>query len=214
MNSRAKIATSFAVCVVSAIVFIIASNISRQRSPRPNALAEVAVSAEKMQQAKAAPLTKRVEEKRMEGVELSAHLEKPSKKFFDSLEPITVVLTLKNHRQRSIEFTETASLRDFDFRAHDSYGNQIPATRYGHKSPGEALASSATRRTSLQHSDTMRFTFAVNRAVDMSTDGTYFVTVRRSFSSDQKSGYAESNAVRIVVASDSAAVGTIVRARK
>lgn len=210
MNGRSKMVFGIAIIAISTLALFVVRKTSHQLERTPNITLSNA-AAKLPQNTKPEPTTSA---KRMEGVELTARLEKPSQKFFDSLKPITIVLVLKNNRNRSLEFIETASLRDFDLKVRDSYGNEIPATRYG-KSSSEVSVSSATRRTSLQHGDAMQFAFALNRSVDMSVDSVYFATIRRSFSSEGKSGYAESNAVRIVVAStDPAMVGTITRAGK
>lgn len=211
MNGRSKMVFGIAVIAISTFALFVVRNTSHQLQSTSNTTLSSA-AAKLPQTTKPEPTASA---RRMEDVELSARLEKPSRKFFDSLEPITIVLVLKNKGNRSINFVETASILDFDLKVRDSYGKDIPATRYGYKSPNEVRASSATRVTSLQPGDAMRFAFALNRSVDMSVDSVYFATIRRSFSSDGKFGYAESNAVRIVVAStDPAMVGTITRAEK
>ena len=211
-SARSKIVTDCVIVVVSSLA-LLAVNLSRQRSTRPNALPEVAANVQRTQQDKATTAAKRVEEKLMESIELLARLEKLSGNRFEPAQPIVVLLLLKNQSNRSIDFTETASVRDFDLRVQDAQGNEMPVTKYGYKrQPGEAQASSATRLTSLQPCQAMQFKFVLKRAIDMTQDGVYLAIIRRSFFSDGKFGnYAESNPMRIVVAStEPAMVGTLV----
>lgn len=134
----------------------------------------------------------------VEGVRLVVNLESTAKKMFEPLEPVTLLLVLKNTSKLPMEFTETTSSQDYDITVKDSMGNVMPATRYGTKP--DAPVSSATGRTSLQPNEEAKFKVTLNRMVDMTVDGVYSATIRRSVSQAGKFGYVESNALRVVVA--------------
>ena len=149
----------------------------------------------------------KTQEKALTGVQLTARLGDVSKTLFKPLEPIAVQLALKNTSTQPISFEETASVRDYDLIVKDSIGNVMPVTRYGYKyTPGEVPPSSAAQLKSLPLNGEALYKLTINRIVDMTVDGTYTATIRvhrirrQNASGAFETGYAESNALHVTVA--------------
>ncbi len=136
----------------------------------------------------------------VEEVELSAVLSKDHKEDYNPLEPVEVVITLKNASKSPIKFVETFSSRDHSFLVKDSAGKLMPTTRYGYKGePGEVLPSTATALRSIEPGESKQFSVIVNRMIDMTVDDVYSIVVYRTILADGKSGYVQSNELHVDV---------------
>lgn len=132
-----------------------------------------------------------------EGFQLSIQLERELVRL---PEPVIVSVTLKNISKETLSVLGSSSRQDYEIIVKDNQGVSIPLTKYG-----KILRDSAEEfqlvTLKVKSQEEIQVKLVINRICDITTSGTYFITVKRNVFRRNGKGMAEviSNTIKVKI---------------